>query len=289
MKKILLSVLSVSVLSMGVNAQTHSDLSGNKPSTSGDGYYYNFSGSDLNNCSPAWLNYLGAAQFSWSFSNGIATLTKAPTGSDYWTNGKFNSGDCNILSADNPKIDLSGGNFTVKIHAKAIGSDAEMWVSVNKTVANAFALAKDNKSQVVTPAAFVTYTFNFDIANDKNQLDNFSDVEGLSLGLAAGKSIEIDWIEVGDGVHGTSVNELSTLSNFTIFPSPATSEVNLTFTAQEATTVTLTDITGRVMVSEQASAGSVSKTYNVSGFAQGLYFVTISGANGQTTEKFMVK
>ncbi len=100
-------------------------------------------------------------------------------------------------------------------------------------------------------------------------------------------TIDIDYIYIGE--YNVGVNELSSVSNFTLFPSPATSEVNLKFTAQEATTVTLTDITGRVMVSEQVSAGSVSKSYDVSGFAQGLYFVTISGANGQTTEKFMVK
>ena len=100
-------------------------------------------------------------------------------------------------------------------------------------------------------------------------------------------TINIEKIQIG--AYGVGVSELSSVSNFTLFPSPATSEVNLKFTAQEATTVTLTDITGRVMVSEQVSAGSVSKSYDVSGFAQGLYFVTISGANGQTTEKFMVK
>jgi hypothetical protein len=43
------------------------------------------------------------------------------------------------------------------------------------------------------------------------------------------------------------------------------------------------------MVSEQVAAGSVSKSYDVSNFAQGLYFVTVSSASGQTTEKFMVK
>ena len=100
-------------------------------------------------------------------------------------------------------------------------------------------------------------------------------------------TITVDFIALGN--FDVNVNEVSNVSNFTVFPSPATSEVNLKFTAQEAATVTLTDITGRVMVSEQVAAGSVSKSYDVSNFAQGLYFVTVSSASGQTTEKFMVK
>ena len=115
----------------------------------------------------------------------------------------------------------------------------------------------------------------------------FEMLDAVSNDVHFSGTVTIESIKIGE--YGTSVNELSSVSNFTLFPSPASSEVNLTFTAQEATTVTLTDITGRVMVSEQASAGSVYKSYDVSGFAQGLYFVTISGANGQTTEKFMVK
>lgn len=290
MKKILLSAIAFTAFSFGLSAQTHSALSGNHSSTSLAGYVYQFNGSDANNCSPNWMNWFTTSGFTWTFSNGTATFTRDAVASGTWSHAKFNDGDCGTLGVDNPKLDLSGGNFTVKIKAKSLGSaDATMWVALNKTVGSNLGITHDNKTQVIAKAATNVYTYSFNLTADKNEFDNFSDVEGISFHVNNSESIEIEWIEIGDGAHDVSTNELSTLSNFTLFPSPATSEVNLKFTAQEATTVTLTDITGRVMVSEQVSAGSVSKSYDVSGFAQGLYFVTISGANGQTTEKFMVK
>jgi hypothetical protein len=100
-------------------------------------------------------------------------------------------------------------------------------------------------------------------------------------------TVSIDFINLGN--FDVSVNEVSNVSNFSVFPSPASSEVNVKFSSIETATVTLTDMTGRVLVSEQVAAGSYAKSFDVSNFAQGLYFVTVSGANGQTTEKFMVK
>lgn len=195
------------------------------------------------------------------------------------------------------RVDISGtGHNKMKIRAKA---SAATTVTVYIQEGNAPSWDYSKFSNTFLKMNLTTSYQDFEVtgilaAAGSGTID-LSNIGGLSFEMRDAAThdvhftgtINIGRIQIGD--YGVGVNELSSVSNFTLFPSPATSEVNLKFTAQEATTVTLTDITGRVMVSEQASAGSVYKSYDVSGFAQGLYFVTISGANGQTTEKFMVK
>jgi hypothetical protein len=90
------------------------------------------------------------------------------------------------------------------------------------------------------------------------------------------------------GATGVGISELST-SNLNIFPSPATSEVNVNFAAKENVTVSLLDVTGRVVLSQNVAAGTQNLKFNVSTFSQGMYFVNITGASGSHTEKLMVK
>ena len=90
------------------------------------------------------------------------------------------------------------------------------------------------------------------------------------------------------GSSPVSVSELSS-TKFNVYPSPASGLVNVNFEAKENTTVAITDITGRILISERVATGSHSLQYNVSSFSEGMYFVTFTGLSGQHTEKVLVK
>jgi len=105
------------------------------------------------------------------------------------------------------------------------------------------------------------------------------------------QSVTIHSIKGGKSCVSNSdaVSELTTASKFKIFPSPANDVLNVNFEAQENVSVALTDITGRVVLSQNVSAGSQNLKFNVATFSEGMYFVTFTGAAGQHTEKVLVK
>ncbi len=93
----------------------------------------------------------------------------------------------------------------------------------------------------------------------------------------------------GGYVCNTGVAEVSNLNSLQIFPSPANDVVNVNFAAKENVTVSLVDIAGRVVSSQNVSAGTQNLKFNISNFSEGMYFVNIVGASGSHTEKLMVK
>ncbi|MCX6182044.1 MAG: T9SS type A sorting domain-containing protein [Bacteroidetes bacterium] len=91
------------------------------------------------------------------------------------------------------------------------------------------------------------------------------------------------------GATAVGISDVTSTSNLNIFPSPANDVVNVNFEAKENVTVSITDITGRVMLTQNVNAGTQALKFNVSTFSEGMYFVNIAGASGSHTEKLMVK
>jgi len=224
----------------------------------------------------------GNGQLEYTFANTVTGSTRPSM--------RLKSGNCL-----NSPISITA-NKTIRARVKAsvavelflfpAADIGGQWKTLDGTGTGAYqAVAADNQFHDVT----------FTVSDSTwDHLYGGANVIGYEIWLKNNSSagtLTFEFIELGDGVNkaDVSVAELSTVSGVSVFPSPATNNVNLKFSAQENVSVTVTDITGRVMVTEQVSAGTYNKSYDVSTYAQGLYFVTISGANGQTTQKFMVK
>ena len=300
MKRILLSALSMTVLAFGANAQTNSDITKNAPTNGNTGFVFQFmtSGTQDNNvlnCNDnGAFNVFSAAGSTFNIStagNGQLewTFTNAVTGSVRPAN-RLKSGNCT-----NAPINITA-NKTIRARVKAsvavelflfpAADVGGQWKTLDGTGTGAYqAIAADGNFHNVT---FAVSDSTWDHIYGGNNVVGYE--MWLKNNSSAG-TLTFEFIEFGDGLNKAdlSVNEVSTVSGVSVYPSPATNNVNLKFTAQENVTVTISDITGRVMSSEVVSAGSYNKSYDVSTYAQGLYFATISGANGQTTQKFMVK
>jgi hypothetical protein len=91
----------------------------------------------------------------------------------------------------------------------------------------------------------------------------------------------------------TNVVEVAkTTINANLYPSPAATQVNMDVAFDEATTVQyiVTDVTGRVLnfvTNKNVTVETVS--FDVSGLAQGVYFITAKAGNNVVTKRFVKK
>jgi hypothetical protein len=89
-------------------------------------------------------------------------------------------------------------------------------------------------------------------------------------------------------VNPLSVEE-SSGNGVTVYPNPAQSSVNVVLSGafSGSTTVTLRDISGRVITSAAAN-GSTQLTLNTEGCAAGMYFITVQSADAETITRQLI-
>ena len=90
-----------------------------------------------------------------------------------------------------------------------------------------------------------------------------------------------DCIQCGDGVKNIPAPIVK------IYPNPTNGEVIFDINANDAYTLTITNIMGQEITSMNGNTNRVS--LNVSNYASGVYFVTVKTANAMTTQKLIVK
>ncbi len=211
-------------------------------------------------------------------------------------------GNCSIASAG-WNLDLSNAttpNKVIKINFKtSVNLDIRLFAATNS--GGSFEIMDGQNAEVVAYQSvtagsnYQTLTFNIASTNwNGSKVIDWTKIIGVGIqvnNVAADGDVLIDWISLG-GVDGSvNVADLKpSNNNVVVFPSPATDNVNVRFSTEENVTMSITDITGRVMVSEKVASGSsVNKAFNVSNYAEGMYFLNVTGATSQYTEKFMVK
>ena len=133
-------------------------------------------------------------------------------------------------------------------------------------------------------------------AGDSNAVD-LTNIGGVAfeLGKTDGTNrdefsgtVSVDYIKFGTDVDVQST-EKTVVEGFNVFPNPATDILNVKFDATSATTVELTDLTGKVVSSQLVQAGAVNTTFATTDINAGIYFVNVKNAAGVTTQKVVIK
>lgn len=133
-------------------------------------------------------------------------------------------------------------------------------------------------------------------AGDSNAVD-LTNIGGVAfeLGKTDGTNrdefsgtVSVDYIKFGTDVDVQST-EKTVVEGFNVFPNPATDILNVKFDATSATTVELTDLTGKVVSSQLVQAGAVNTTFATTDINAGIYFVNVKNAAGATTQKVVIK
>lgn len=77
---------------------------------------------------------------------------------------------------------------------------------------------------------------------------------------------------------------------FDIYPNPATSFVNVTFTSDDNSTLSLHDITGKIVYTKTiVNSGLNQERIDASNLTKGMYFLSIISSNEKSTQKIIIK
>ena len=121
----------------------------------------------------------------------------------------------------------------------------------------------------------------------KDQVENiwkviFTKFEGSSTG-----NIEFTKEKVQTG--SVSIDENS-IQDLVIYPNPSNDIVNVVFSSNETTTISLLDLSGRTIQAEQLPAGEFQQhIMNVSELNSGIYMLTIQSGSKIQTEKLIIR
>ena len=131
-----------------------------------------------------------------------------------------------------------------------------------------------------------------------------ADGSGTVTFYTAGVAADNSGDQTGDYVYNTSmaVNE-STVGiknvvaqefNFSIFPNPSSNNLNVKFSLKGISTVVmdLIDLNGKKvasLISANGMNGEVNRTFDISSYAKGVYFVSLKINNQSTMEKIVVE
>lgn len=83
-----------------------------------------------------------------------------------------------------------------------------------------------------------------------------------------------------------NINETKSL-NFSLFPVPTSTQINLLFDEIEYKTIQLLDVLGSVVLTQQSTSNNIQ--LNVSKYPKGIYFVKVSSKKSSSTKKVIVK
>ena len=87
----------------------------------------------------------------------------------------------------------------------------------------------------------------------------------------------------------TGIQEQSFSNNLTVFPNPTEGKLNISFSSEITTPITfeLYDISGRLVLVEQASSQKTSHEINVEGIESGSYVLIVRSENSKKAFKII--
>jgi hypothetical protein len=283
-----------------VNAQTSSDNSQNKPSQNYDGYEFNFKGVTADNC-PSKIPYDQYFMSSSYVVNSMGddTLNLSTDGQQLgWhkLNMRLYDKNCNNIT-----IDLSNNQ---KFEAKLVSSTSVpqfmvMFADVNGNYANNNPIVKSLTPGVNTIKAS---DIDFSVYNSNTKIDStqiaiialffrIADTDNDGAGGAAPSVIgnfKIDYVKVGNvfTVSGIANSEIE--SSLEFFPNPATDKLQVKYSASENCKVLLTDLSGKVIASQDKLSGDTTIVFDTSDLYSGMYLVSIVTEEGIVSRKVSV-
>lgn len=313
MKKLLLSISAIA-LSTGMFAQTNSDLSGNAPVT--NGYLYQFSYQSEADLDSTALNCLDAANVTnatnpqkqgYSFVydggkgiDGSAKITMTADASAQYFQ-KFTTGNCGNM--DGSPLDISGAtNKSIRVRLYSSVAAKPFFTSIHLDGSNAVEGTKIDDAwlggQSINANEWTILEFPIDgIQGNSDNLLGLDNLIGVAVYLRDDQdeyiegTVWIDYIAVGDAVEpvDNSTNDVVVDNNFSVFPNPATDQINVNFEVSENATVELMDLTGKLIDTQVTGAGNNQVSFDAAELNAGLYLIAVRTANGVSTRKVLVK
>jgi len=121
-----------------------------------------------------------------------------------------------------------------------------------------------------------------DLAGDTYRL-KFTSFAGTSTGNISFGKAKVSGVGIGD--------QQQKDIRIGLYPNPASDVINVSIqtfiTESEGFTLTLQDLTGRIMQTESLPAGQIQTTWNISSLTPGAYFLVVASGNTQSVLHFL--
>ena len=215
-------------------------------------------------------------------NNGSRAYTIAVAGLD---------GDCRALLVNDTSFVFTNGPViyqlqkntgAVNIMASPVDMDSSKVVSMVTTRGYLIASTINGGVFELSPATHHWLAFN-------------QGLDGCSIGsIYVGDSViyavlEPAWLWVRNSTdleNVTGIEEPSTAESISVYPNPSSTRLKVSTGSLQTGTLTVYDLTGKIML--QGAMVNASATIDVAGFAAGVFFVRVCGADKNVTGKFVV-
>ena len=84
-----------------------------------------------------------------------------------------------------------------------------------------------------------------------------------------------------------SINEVANAFGLNVYPNPASDVINVTLNKEVAASITIIDVTGKVV--KTSTINGTSTSINTTGLSNGVYYVNITDGTSVSTEKVVIK
>lgn len=245
------------------------------------------------------INDYGGAQ-KWAL-----TTTAGATGTKSARLGNATSEAGQTDDLIGPTFDLSNYTsawvtFKVAYSQRLSADDDNLKVSVSSDCGRSWVVRYNKKGAVLKTAGPMTSAFTPTSSQWRKDSVSLITVAGQSnvrlkfeFISAGGNNIYIDDINI-DGVSSSSVNELESNIQLSIYPNPMESYTNIYFTLKEEkeSVIYITDVLGKKVATlqqGQLKPGEYNYTLNKNKLESGIYFVRIEMNNKVVTKKLIIE
>ncbi|MBS1771328.1 MAG: T9SS type A sorting domain-containing protein [Bacteroidetes bacterium] len=263
-----------------------------------------------NATSGKWIRATPIASY-WK-PNGSSLSFISQTGNDHTTGGGqcLVTGNATSTSADYNTADVDNGTTTIITPPLDLGNymypviEYYRWYSDDRGGRDSDPRTDSWRVQIKDPNAFIWKTIDQTYQSDYSwrrrmfalleELPNTKIIQmkfiAEDLGTATQNNVEaaVDDIFIYD-IFPTGVNNPQVANKFNIFPNPANNSLNISLSNPVDGTMSLYDMTGKQVASQNMSATVTAYTFNTSGLASGQYMIMVQTANSIQTHKIAIK
>ena len=237
----------------------------------------------IDNSTDVTCNGANDGEINTTISGGTAPYTNV------WTNSTETTDDITGLSPNDYTLtvtDASGCSASSTLQTIA---EPAVLTATGTTTPESTTGAADGTATVLPIGGTAPYNYVWDDANSQTTATATGLIAGnytVSIFDANGCAFSVDLeVDLSNGIKNVD------LAGFMVYPNPTTKNLTVSFdiNGSKEMNVKFFNTIGKEILSEAVFVnGTYSKTFNVSDFAAGIYFLEISSENGKTIKKFTV-